>query len=322
MTAPGIRPAMQTAIAAALAVFSGELVSPSRWFWAAFAAYVMFQGTRSRGESIAKGIEFMIGTVSGVVIGAVAATLLSGHDALTLIAIIAAVFLAFQANGAAYGVMTFWITIILGLLFGMIGYFAPEFLLLRLKETAAGAVCGVLVASFVLVRREFAATHDATIAFLCALRQSVDSAARTLLEGEHDAALAGYILTTEQRFHDLNAVIQSEQSSHPLTRSNVLYRRAVLLEACEHWSRELGQICLRGVAPVEDSLKAAAQQALAHIDASVANLIEKLANQTERPPDGGGPPAEIAPSAQETTPQRAVRLLLRLESALLHLAAQ
>ena len=68
-------------------------------------------------------------------------------------------FLAFQANGVAYGVMVFWITIILGLLFGMIGYFAPEFLLLRLKETAAGAICGVLVASFVLVRREFAATQ-------------------------------------------------------------------------------------------------------------------------------------------------------------------
>src|SRR5262249_27122975 len=155
------------------------------------------------GESIAKGVEFMIGTVSGVVIGAAAATLLSGHDALTLLAIIGAVFLAFQANGATYGVMTFWITIILGLLFGMIGYFAPEFLLLRLKETAAGAVCGVLVASFVLVRREYAATHDAAIAFLRALQQSVDSAARTLLEGERDAALAGYILTAEQRFHDL-----------------------------------------------------------------------------------------------------------------------
>jgi len=122
---------------------------------------VMFQGTRSRGESIAKGVQFMIGTVAGVVIGALAATLLSGHDALTLTAIIAAVFLAFQANGVAYGVMVFWITIILGLLFGMIGYFAPEFLLLRLKETAAGAICGVLVASFVLVLRQHTAMGSA-----------------------------------------------------------------------------------------------------------------------------------------------------------------
>jgi uncharacterized membrane protein YccC len=322
VTTPGIRSSIQTGIAAALAIVSGELVSPSRWYWAAFAAYVMFQGTRSRGESIAKGVQFMVGTVSGVVIGALAATLLSGHDPLTLLAIIAAVFLAFQANGAAYGTMVFWITIILGLLFGMMGYFAPEFLLLRLKETGAGAICGVLVASFVLVRREYAATYDATIAFLRALQQSVHSAARVLLDGQRDPALAGTILTTEQRFRDLNAVIQSEQSSHPLTRSNVLYRRVVLLEACEQWSRELGQLCLQTIVLDDESLKAAARQAVMHIDASVSGLIDKLANQAVHPPDGGGPPAEIAPSAQETTPQRAVRLLLRIDSALLHLAAQ
>src|SRR5262249_7149006 len=162
----------------ALAVVSGALVSSNRWYWAAFAAYVMFQGTRSRGESIAKGVQFMTGTVAGVFIGAILATLLSGHDLLTLAMIVGAVFLAFQANLAAYGVMIFWITIILGLTFGMLGYFAPEFLLLRLKETMAGALCGLVVASFVLVRREYAATHDATIAFLRALAQSVDCSAR------------------------------------------------------------------------------------------------------------------------------------------------
>ena len=38
-------------------------------------------------------------------------------------AIVAAVFLAFQANVAAYGTMVFWITVILGLMFGMLGFF-------------------------------------------------------------------------------------------------------------------------------------------------------------------------------------------------------
>jgi hypothetical protein len=54
----------------------------------------------------------------------------------------------------------------------------------------------------------------------------------------------------------------------------------------------------------------------------VAGLIDKLANQTDRPPEAGGPPVELAPSEQEAAPQRAVRLLLRIESALLRLAAQ
>jgi uncharacterized membrane protein YccC len=97
--APGLRPAVQTAIAAAFAIIGGALVSPNRWYWAAVAAYVMLQGTRSRGESIAKGVQFMIGTVAGVLIGMLVATLPSSHEIVTMAAIVVAVFLAFQAKG-------------------------------------------------------------------------------------------------------------------------------------------------------------------------------------------------------------------------------
>ncbi len=319
---PGLRSAFQTAIAAALAIIGGSIVSPSRWFWAAFAAYVMFQGTRSRGESIAKGIQFMVGTVAGVVIGALLATLLSGHDLLTLAVIVLAVFLAFQANLAAYGVMVFWITIILGLMFGMLGYFAPEFLLLRLKETAAGAICGVLVASFVLVRREYAATYDATIAFLRALGQSVDSAARALLDHTPEPDLSALILATEQRFRDLNAVAQSEQSSHPVSRDENLHRRVLVLEGCEAWARELGQLCLENIGLHDQTLVASMRQTVARIDASVAGLIDRFAHQQAIVPSGGDATEDLAPFSDDDPAQQAVRLLLRIDSALLLVSAR
>ena len=319
---PGLRSAFQTAIAAALAILSGALVSPSRWYWAAFAAYVMFQGTRSRGESIAKGVQFMIGTVAGVVIGALLATLLSGHDLLTLTMIIVAVFLAFQANLAAYGVMVFWITIILGLTFGMLGYFAPEFLLLRLQETAAGAICGALVASFVLVRREYAATYDATIAFLRALGQSVDSAARVLLDHEPQPELSALILAAEQRFRDLSAVAQSEQSSHPVSRDESLRRRVLVLEGCEAWERELGQLCLERIRLHDQELVASMRQTVTRINNSVANLIGMFEQQKAIVPTGREPTEGLAPFADDDPAQHAVRLLLRIDSALLLLAGR
>jgi uncharacterized membrane protein YccC len=319
---PGLRSAFQTAIAAALAIIGGSIVSPSRWFWAAFAAYVMFQGTRSRGESIAKGIQFMVGTVAGVVIGALLATLLSGHDLLTLAMIVLAVFLAFQANLAAYGVMVFWITIILGLMFGMLGYFAPEFLLLRLKETAAGAICGVLVASFVLVRREYAATYDATIAFLHALGQSVDSAARALLDHEPQPDLSALILAAEQRFRDLSAVAQSEQSSHPVSRDENLHRRVLVLEGCEAWERELGQLCLECIRLHDQALVTSMRQTVARINNSVAGLIEAFEQQNAVVPTGGEATEDLAPFSTDDPAQRAVRLLLRIDSALLLLSAR
>ena len=319
-TAPGLRPPLQTAVAAALAIIGGELVSPSRWYWAVFAAYVLFQGTRSRGESIAKGVQLMIGTAAGVVIGMLMATLLSGHDILTMTVIIVAVFLAFQANIAAYGAMVFWITIILGLLFGLLGYFAPEFLLLRLKETAAGAVCGVLVASIVLVRREYAATHDAMVAFLNALRASVDSAASVLLDRQPEPDLSGLILTAERRFRDFDAIAQSEQSSHPISRNEALRRRLLLLEACEQWARELGQICLQRVELDDPALMSTVRETVARIDASVASLIGNQTDQATVPATTAEPAVDLGPPSEDEPSQRAVRLLLRIDAALLRVA--
>ncbi len=154
----GLRPALQGSLAAGLAIVGGELLSPNRWYWAAFAAFALFQGTRSRGELIAKAVQFMSGTLAGVVAGVLLATLLAGQTLASLLVLIAAVLLAFDSFAAAYGMMVFWITIALGMLFGMLGYFAPEVLLLRLQETAAGAVCGIGVACVVLARP----TRDAT----------------------------------------------------------------------------------------------------------------------------------------------------------------
>ena len=241
----GLRPAVQTAVATALAIVAGDLVSPNRRYWAAFAAFVMFQGTRSQGESIVKGARFIVGTLAGVVFGILVATLLSGHEILTMAAIVAAVFLAFQANVAAYGTMVFWLTVILGLMFGMLGFFAPELLLLRLEEAAVGAACGAAVAGLVLVRQKRSAVEDAIHAFLQALGHSVDGAAHALLDGTPPPDLAARILVAEQRFRDLSAIVQAERLGLAAARDEALRRRMLVLEGCELWARELGQIGLQ-----------------------------------------------------------------------------
>ncbi len=321
-TTPGLHPAIQSAIASALAIIAGASVSPNRWYWAAFSAYVMFQGTRSRSESIAKGVRFMIGTLAGVITGALLAALVSGHELLAMAAIVIAVFLAFQVNQAAFGVMVFWITIILGLMFGMLGYFAPELLLLRLKETAAGAACGALIASCVLVRREHTARNDATIAFLLALSESINSAGRMLLDGKPEPELGTRILLAEQRFRDLNSLVQAEQSSHPLSRNDELHRRIVLLEACEQWARELGQLCLRGMRLSVPELTAPVRQAVAGINASVSALIRKLDARSALPPPSREPADNLGQFRRDQPEQYAVRLLLRIDAALLNLVAR
>jgi uncharacterized membrane protein YccC len=282
----------------------------------------MFQGTRSRGESIAKGVQFMLGTLAGVLVGMLAATLLSNHELLSMVAIVAAVFLAFQANIAAYGVMVFWITIILGLMFGMLGYFSPDLLWLRLQEGAVGATCGALVASAVLVRRERTATADAAITFLRRLGELVDGAAAGLLDRKHDPALAARILAAEQSFRDLNATAHAEHTGLGAAHNEELRRRLLLLEGCEQWSRELGRICLQPVELDDPSLVQATREAVARIDRTLPDLINRLTTFAAITRIGGEPAEDLGHAVQDDPAHRAVRLLLRIDSGLVHLASR
>ena len=309
-----LRPAVQAAIAGGLAIGCGELVSPHRWYWAAFAAFVMFQGTRSRGESIAKVAQFIAGTLAGVLAGVLLATALAGRTLLMLAAIVAAVFLAFQAFMAAYAVMIFWITVVLGLMFGMLGYFAPELLLMRLEETAAGAACGILVTSLVLVRPTRAAIDVATAGFLRALGAVVDAALPGLLQGRAMPELPARLLEIEQRLRDLRAAAQPALAALGGWRDQTLQRRLVLLSGCETWARELGAIALHSVGISDVALSGAVRQAGEQIDATIARLL--------RPAGGPAPPAGRFPQIPDDTDplHRAVRLVLRIEAALAQLA--
>jgi uncharacterized membrane protein YccC len=319
--AAGWRPALQTAAASALAIACSEMILPDRWYWAAFAAFVMFRETRSRGESVAKGMAFVAGTSAGLVAGLLLGMLLSGHELASLAAIVIAVFLAFQANLIAYGVMVFWITVILGLMFGMMGYFTFDLLLVRLEESAIGVASGVLVACLVLVRHEGDVTEEAATAFLRALRELVRSAAAVLIEGKPARGVASRILITGQRFRELNTAAGFGQSRFGIARRERLRRRVMVLGACENWGRELGTICLRSGRIKDAGLAKIAAHARARADATLACLTGAPPS-TAYAAEGADTANEVFPAGPDDPNYQAVRLLLRLEAALDRVAAK
>ena len=318
--AAGWRPALQTAAASALAIACSELILPDRWYWAAFAAFVMFRETRSRGESVAKGIAFVTGTSAGLVAGLSLATLLSGHELASLAAIVIAVFLAFQASLIAYGVMVFWITVILGLMFGMMGYFTFDLLLVRLEESAIGVASGVLVACLVLVRHERDVTEEAATAFLRALRELLRSAAAVLIEGKPARGLASRILITGQRFRELTTAAAFGQSRFGMARRERLRRRVMVLGACENWGRELGKICLRSGRIEDAGLAKIAAHALSRTDATLGCLTGAPSSKAHTTV-GADTANEVVPPEPSDPNSQAVRLLLRLNAALDRVAA-
>ncbi|OYV24221.1 MAG: hypothetical protein B7W97_00535, partial [Mycobacterium sp. 20-66-4] len=118
------RQAIQVAVAASLTIVAGELLSPTRWYWAVIAAFVIFAGTNSWAETLTKGWQRLLGTVLGVPCGVLVATLFAGDKTGSLVAIVVCLFCAFYFMTVTYSLMTFWITTMLALLYGLLGEFS------------------------------------------------------------------------------------------------------------------------------------------------------------------------------------------------------
>ncbi|MFC7657421.1 FUSC family protein [Pseudonocardia benzenivorans] len=171
------RQAVQVLVATSLAIVVGDLISPSRWYWAVIAAFVVFAGTASRGDVVNRGSQRVVGTIGGVAAGMGLAWLVGDHRLVALVLLFGCVFLALYLVRISQALMAFWITTVLALLYGLIGQFSAETLLVRIEETAVGAAMGMIAGYLVLPKR----TREA---FGEALDDAVDAS---------DAALAAAI---------------------------------------------------------------------------------------------------------------------------------
>jgi uncharacterized membrane protein YccC len=147
---PTTRQAIQASIAGVLAMIAGTLISTTRWYWAVIAAFVVFTRTTTRGETLVRGIERVVGTAIGVLGGVWLGTVFAGHSNAELALVFASVFIAYYFVQTTQLGMAVGLTLMLAALYGVLGRFTPGLLYLRLSETAAGCIIGAGVAMFVL----------------------------------------------------------------------------------------------------------------------------------------------------------------------------
>ncbi|BBZ49549.1 FUSC family protein [Mycobacterium heidelbergense] len=275
---PTTRQAIQVAIAASLAIVAGEVVSQSHWYWALIAAFVIFAGTNSWGETLTKGWQRLIGTVLGVPCGVLVATLLSGHTVASLVTIFACLFCAFYFMRVTYSLMSFWITTMLALMYGLLGEFTFDLLLLRIEETAIGAVIGVTVALLVLPTNIRPAILSDTRAFLVTLSALIEASVAAMFGGD-DAA------SPTERARQLDRDLQQFRvTAKPLLAGvgGVASRRSIrrglrLFTACDHFARSLARNAERyrdaaGSPELADAFTSAAAQTRRNIDALAAAI--------------------------------------------------
>jgi uncharacterized membrane protein YccC len=271
---PGLRPttrqAIQVAVAASLAIVVGELVSPSRWYWAVIAAFVIFAGTNTWAETLTKGWQRLLGTALGVPCGVLIATLVSRDTAVSIVLIFVCLFCAFYFMQVGYSLMIFWITTMLALLYGLLGEFTVDLLLLRIEETAIGAVIGVTVAMLVLPTNIRTALLSDARAFLTTLSELIETSVATL---SGSAAITSPTEKARQLDRNLQ---QFRVTAKPLLAgaAGIAGRRSIrrslrVLSACDRYGRSLARSSDRydDVSPtLTDAVTSAAAQVRRNIE--------------------------------------------------------
>lgn len=238
-----LRQAVQVAVASGLAIIVGSQLSPTRWFWAVTTAFVVYTGASTRGEILSKGWQRVLGTLAGVVAGVLVATLVGGNTAVAVTLIGVCLFFGFYLMALSPAVMMFFITIMLALLYGLLGQFSVGLLLLRLEETAAGAAIGILVSYLVFPASTRDAARHGVADFLADLSALLGQATDQL-GGE--AVGRGHTTGPARDLRDQLTTLKT--TLKPLTEGlagligRPESRRTIqLLSVCEHHARALSR---------------------------------------------------------------------------------
>jgi hypothetical protein len=312
LTHPFTRQAVQCTAACALALVIGQAVSHERWYWAVGAAWWIFVNTASRGETLVRGFRRVLGTVAGIAAGFAVAVPLHGAPVPTAALVAVCVFGIFYTAAPSYSWMVFFVTVLAGLLYGLLGVLDPGLLGLRFAQTAVGAFAAALAVATVLPVTTHAAT-DAWIrrALLC-VRQCAEEAARHLA-GDETADPARCTAELELLLGRVRASLGP--LVHPLSPLKARKARALkVIELLDDCARQVRGLAEPAAAPAT-SYDARVAAAYRRVEVAVEALVMPVAALP------AGPPVPVGEPHPHHGVERALVHLHGLERALAGLAA-
>ena len=175
-----------------------------------------------------------------------------------------------------YSLMTFWISTMLALLYGLLGEFTVPLLLLRIEETAVGAVIGIAAAMLVLPINTRTKIRNDAHAFFLTLSDLIEASVTSLLGGETAGSLTE---TARELDWDL---AQFRTTAKPMSAglAGLAGRRSTrhslrMLTACDRYARILARSSetYDGASPeLADAIKSSATQIRRNIDVLITSL--------------------------------------------------
>ncbi|MFI9627953.1 FUSC family protein [Streptomyces sp. NPDC052042] len=279
------RQAVQATAGGAVALAAGQLLSEQRWYWAVGAAWWVFVNTTSRGETLVRGFRRVLGTLIGVPLGLAVVVPLHGAAVPSAVVVALGVFGIFYTAAVSYTWMMLSVTVMAGALYGLLGVLGPDLLLLRVTETAAGALGAALAVLLVLP----VTTHATTDAWIQRALRSVHACT-----AEAAARLAGSpTADPAPRVAELEALLGRVRMSlaplvHPLSPLRARKARArqvlALLDACAREVRGLASVAADPEASHDARLAAACWRVEASVEALTAPDPARRADVPGLPP--------------------------------------
>lgn len=231
---PALRTAVQITVAAGIAMVFGLMLSRDRWFWAVLAAFLVFTNTRSRGDTAVKALQRSAGTLFGIVVGIALGTAVAGNLYVILPLSAVCIFLAFYFLAVSYATMTFFVSIVLSLLYSLMGVLTPQLLQLRLEETLIGSVAGAAVAFLVFPTRTRTALDRAVKAWCNNLTALLQDAR----DGRAGLPLIARSQALDRTYRDLAAAAKPLGVSWQLvTRPGHVRQTLAVFMGCTYWAR-------------------------------------------------------------------------------------
>jgi uncharacterized membrane protein YccC len=315
------RLATRVTLAAGLAMAGGMALSPQRWFWAVLTVYVVFLNARSRGDTIYKGFQRLGGTLLGIVLGLILATLLEGDPRLQAVVLLMSIFGMYYWIMVSYTLGIFCVTVMLGLIYGLLGASLESLLILRLEETAIGAVAAMLVAAFVLPIRTREQVLRSGRGVLNALAAAV-RASREALSGKSEASPMQAMRLVDRQMADLRLAMAPLTAARFLLRRSALERPMPALLDCVHWARVLAAASQERAHAMDGVADGVAdgqtdRETLVVLAARIERRLAELAGATGA---SAPPTTAAAPQGEAANPPRVKAALDRLDSAVALLA--
>ncbi|MFM0241864.1 FUSC family protein [Paraburkholderia phytofirmans] len=270
-------PATRATTAALLAMLIGHSLSPERWFWAVITTFVVFLGTRSRADTVYRGAQRLVGTLAGALVSVLLVAPLHDSPVLLVIAMVLCVFGWAYYILSAYAPGVFFITVLVGLVYGELGFAMGPLVELRIEEVLVGCLVSFAVA---ILMMPLAATRHVE-ARLAAVLGALRDVVRLSGAGAQAADAVAATRKLDRSWHDLRIALRPLQTQRVVVwNPNVELATGSLL-CCLHWARVLNGPARRD--GLQDAVALnVAEVGAAHVESIVARLDTLIARH------GGG----------------------------------